>query len=140
MCNSSETTINNNSNDIVSTIVNETLKINKTNGVNIISNITNSPTTTQTNNISLNSINCQKIIQAANVNITNNQNTDIFLPKINLLLQTMYASVLVNSNISFANYSWAIANNSMISNINYTIIYQNIKSMTFAFNVGISNN
>jgi hypothetical protein len=52
----------------------------------------------------------------------------------------MYASFLANYNLSAASYSWTLDDNSMISNIAYTLIYKDLNSITLAFNINISHN
>jgi hypothetical protein len=73
------------------------------------------------------------------VDITNKQSTDIFLPKINLLLHTMYDSLLTNTHISSAKYSLAL-NPTTGSSITYQISYVNADDTAFNFEVAIVNN
>ena len=74
------------------------------------------------------------------MDITNRQTSDIFLPKINLILRTMYESMLANTRISSAKYSLTLDPASSSSNITYQISYLNMEGIAFNFVVAIINN
>jgi hypothetical protein len=74
------------------------------------------------------------------VDITNRQTSDIFLPKINLILRTMYESMLANTRINSAKYSLTLDPTSSSSNITYQISYINMEGNPFNFVVAIINN
>jgi hypothetical protein len=75
----------------------------------------------------------------SNVDITEKQGNDVFLPRINLLLRTMYSSALTNCEIKEAKYSWKMTN-SVITNITYHILYKSLEDKSYYFEIEVANN
>jgi hypothetical protein len=77
--------------------------------------------------------------QFQNVQIKQQMQTDVFLPKINLLLSNVYRGALTNCQLSSANYSWTVGQSALVSTIHYDINYECTNS-TLEFGVDMTNN
>lgn len=83
---------------------------------------------------------CPELSQFKNVDITNQLKSDLFLPKINLLLITMYGNTLENCGITDAKYSWILNPEVIVSTIRYNITYTCKNKTEYQFITEISNN
>jgi hypothetical protein len=141
--------------DQTTTNTNTTTKITpktKSNATTVMENVTvtpqvktvkinNSTISTEKSNFASNSsasTHCGKATTEF-IDITNKQNNDIFLPRLNLLLHVMYETLLVNTHISSAKYILGL-DPSTSNNITYQIVYENLEGRSFAFEVAIINN
>lgn len=74
------------------------------------------------------------------VDVTGQIQSDLFLPRINLLLTSMYSSALTNCAIGSASYEWLLGDSALVQTIRYYITYSCTSGLSYSFVAQISNN
>jgi len=84
-------------------------------------------------------IDCPQLSLFQNVSLQGQFQSDVFLPKINLLLLTLYPSSLSNCQLSKASYSWRVGESALVSTIHYDLQYD-CTDGGLSFGAEITNN
>jgi hypothetical protein len=74
------------------------------------------------------------------VDVSGQIQSDLFLPRINLLLTSMYSSALTNCAIGSASYEWLLGDAALVQTIRYYITYSCTSGLSYSFVAQISNN